>query len=548
MSSGSGVIAGPEVDMTELDAASSGPLAVDLNLNLGPSFALELALGGQDFEGSVPVSRPNWPRFEPGILAGGQEDELPPMAEEPPVPLPLEDQQDSASIHEDLNRLDAGNSNGAFGGGLGRSGRESHADVHRSLTGLLQAFRNVRHTRHPRRPRQVLFAPIQDLVQTQDSSEHGSTSETRAVGASDTWVSLLVPRTLRNDGAPNTALEIAPSHATSDLRGKAEAGPVGANFECNICLEMATDPVVTCCGHLFCWPCLHKWLHLHSSQKECPVCKGFLSDDAITPIYGRGTGQDSEKKTGSTPPRPHAHRVNGKRRWLDRFIEERLERGSVPAGPQANVDSNEGETSNAAELVLNRLRVAQRLQREYIDERFRMRLHQRLMGRRGGGAFRPPASATPGSIAQASSASITPSSDQRRSENVLTRIAINRLETADSLAAIGASMDGLREGLEHMQRTLEIVSTLPTQAGIRSPNGGADAGSSAVGRPLLNELRSSPSLENESHSPTQSTNAELQVETPELPHTSRHRAVSGASGSSDSEPGSMHVRKRRRLN
>ncbi|KAI5069099.1 hypothetical protein GOP47_0015400 [Adiantum capillus-veneris] len=546
MSSGSGVIAGPEVDMAELDASSSGPLAVDLNLNLGPSFALELALGGQDFEESVPVSRPNWPRFEPGILAGGQEDEVPPMAEEPPITLPLEDQQDSASVHDNLNRFDAGNSNGAFGGDLDQNVREPHADVQRSLAGLLQAFRNVRHTRHPRRPRQVLFAPVQDLVQTQDSSEHGSTSENRA--ASDTAVSLLLPRTIRSEETPNTTLEIAPSQDSSDKSGKADAGTVGANFECNICLEMATEPVVTCCGHLFCWRCLHKWLHLHSRQKECPVCKGFLSDDAITPIYGRGTGQDTEKKTGSTPPRPHAHRVNGKRRWLDRFIEERLERGSASAGAQVHVDSNEGETSNAADLVLNRLRVAQRLQREFIDERFRMRLHQRLMGRRGGGAFRPPAAATPGPTAQASFVSATPSSDQHRNENVLTRIAINRLETADSLAAIGASMDGLREGLEHMQRTLEIVSTLPTQPGTRSSAGAADAGSSAVARPLLNEPRISPSSEVESHSPTNSTNAELQVETPELPQTSRHRGVGGASGSSDSEPGAMHVRKRRRLN
>lgn len=29
-------------------------------------------------------------------------------------------------------------------------------------------------------------------------------------------------------------------------------------FECNICLELAQDPVVTQCGHLYCWPCLYK--------------------------------------------------------------------------------------------------------------------------------------------------------------------------------------------------------------------------------------------------------------------------------------------------
>ncbi|KAF0923819.1 hypothetical protein E2562_007682 [Oryza meyeriana var. granulata] len=53
----------------------------------------------------------------------------------------------------------------------------------------------------------------------------------------------------------------------------AERGKSVAMFECNICFEMASEPVVTSCGHLFCWPCLYQWLHVHSTHKECPVCK-----------------------------------------------------------------------------------------------------------------------------------------------------------------------------------------------------------------------------------------------------------------------------------
>ena len=34
-------------------------------------------------------------------------------------------------------------------------------------------------------------------------------------------------------------------------------GQQAAAFECNICLEIASDPVITLCGHLYCWPCIY---------------------------------------------------------------------------------------------------------------------------------------------------------------------------------------------------------------------------------------------------------------------------------------------------
>ncbi|XP_062231637.1 uncharacterized protein LOC133929060 [Phragmites australis] len=97
-----------------------------------------------------------------------------------------------------------------------------------------------------------------------------------------------------------------------------ERGKSAAMFECNICFEMAAEPVVTSCGHLFCWPCLYQWLHVHSSHKECPVCKGEVTEGNITPIYGRGnSGSDMEKKVPedgnasgpNIPPRPHGNRL-----------------------------------------------------------------------------------------------------------------------------------------------------------------------------------------------------------------------------------------------
>ncbi|KAI5083698.1 hypothetical protein GOP47_0003441 [Adiantum capillus-veneris] len=59
-------------------------------------------------------------------------------------------------------------------------------------------------------------------------------------------------------------------------------------FTCSICLSGPDSPVVTCCGHLFCWACIYRWLniHSHSSSPTCPVCKGFLTGPSdFTPLY-----------------------------------------------------------------------------------------------------------------------------------------------------------------------------------------------------------------------------------------------------------------------
>ncbi|XP_042520721.1 E3 ubiquitin-protein ligase RMA1H1-like [Macadamia integrifolia] len=63
-------------------------------------------------------------------------------------------------------------------------------------------------------------------------------------------------------------------------------------FDCNICLDHAQNPVVTLCGHLFCWPCIYKWVHFQSASTEqhqcCPVCKADVSLTTLVPLYGRG--------------------------------------------------------------------------------------------------------------------------------------------------------------------------------------------------------------------------------------------------------------------
>ncbi|XP_068650257.1 uncharacterized protein [Aristolochia californica] len=159
-----------------------------------------------------------------------------------------------------------------------------------------------------------------------------------------------------------------------------------ANFECNICLDMAKEPVVTSCGHLFCWLCLYQWLHLHSDHKECPVCKGEVTESNITPIYGRGKSEcEGDKISGhqdsasglKVPPRPRGYRLESLRRvrrplsrgWFGdeisswrRFVDEEIRNGSGVEGSDGR--NLQGIYDSGSQRVLTRLRAIQRLQRE----------------------------------------------------------------------------------------------------------------------------------------------------------------------------------------
>jgi hypothetical protein len=81
-----------------------------------------------------------------------------------------------------------------------------------------------------------------------------------------------------------------------------------SRFSCNICLEPVLEPVVTQCGHLYCWPCLYQWLEpgmtleerarlwghgivqqrqVNTSRQCCPVCKAECRLASVIPIYVR---------------------------------------------------------------------------------------------------------------------------------------------------------------------------------------------------------------------------------------------------------------------
>jgi E3 ubiquitin-protein ligase RNF5 len=91
---------------------------------------------------------------------------------------------------------------------------------------------------------------------------------------------------------------------TKDDNPKKEENSI--RFECNICLDVPKDAVVSMCGHLFCWPCLHKWLETRPNRQNCPVCKSGLDRDKVVPIYGRDSGNTDPRD--KTPPRPRGQR------------------------------------------------------------------------------------------------------------------------------------------------------------------------------------------------------------------------------------------------
>ncbi|XP_021718522.1 E3 ubiquitin-protein ligase RNF185-like isoform X2 [Chenopodium quinoa] len=103
------------------------------------------------------------------------------------------------------------------------------------------------------------------------------------------------------------------------------------DFECNICFELAQDPIVTLCGHLYCWPCLYRWLRYHSQSHECPVCKALVQEDKLVPLYGRGKS-NTDPRSRPVPGIDIPNRPSG----------QRPETAPTPPGPEQSYFSNLG--------------------------------------------------------------------------------------------------------------------------------------------------------------------------------------------------------------
>ncbi|ESS33202.1 zinc finger, C3HC4 type (RING finger) domain-containing protein [Toxoplasma gondii VEG] len=120
-------------------------------------------------------------------------------------------------------------------------------------------------------------------------------------------------RSERTEGEKRSRGGGASATTPSSSSAARSRGEENTRFECNICFDEATDPVVTRCGHLFCWTCLHAWLR--RGTYECPVCKAHTTVRNVIPIYGRGAekhprdaSETGNSGAGSVPERPRAER------------------------------------------------------------------------------------------------------------------------------------------------------------------------------------------------------------------------------------------------
>jgi hypothetical protein len=72
----------------------------------------------------------------------------------------------------------------------------------------------------------------------------------------------------RTAGVPFSSPAVdAKPRTVQTLQPEEESSP----FECNICLELAREPVVTYCGHLYCWPCLYRCRSLSVARPQITI-------------------------------------------------------------------------------------------------------------------------------------------------------------------------------------------------------------------------------------------------------------------------------------
>lgn len=116
--------------------------------------------------------------------------------------------------------------------------------------------------------------------------------------------------TLRQRHVPLREEPRQPSKQSDDKQDSPKEDDDVQLWECNICLDMASNPVVTLCGHLYCWPCIHKWMASRlPASNSCPVCKAGIDKEKVIPMYVRGREAKDPRTTDPIPDRPAGQRT-----------------------------------------------------------------------------------------------------------------------------------------------------------------------------------------------------------------------------------------------
>ena len=84
-----------------------------------------------------------------------------------------------------------------------------------------------------------------------------------------------------------------------------------SKWVCGICHQPLKSPVVTDCGHTFCWRCLCS--HMETSS-NCPLCNNILDKTKFIAIFGHGKEdphlEDLPPLPEDNPPPPRQNQRN----------------------------------------------------------------------------------------------------------------------------------------------------------------------------------------------------------------------------------------------